>query len=127
MLVTLLMFSGVTSFVYAADKIPVTAAGQQQSGITSVSGKIADEAGIPVIGAAIVIKGTGIGTSSDSDGNFSIAGLANPKQVVLAVSLVGYQTKEVTVSTPAPVYIVLAERIQSLDDIVLIGYGTEKK
>ncbi|MGN6438841.1 MAG: TonB-dependent receptor [Agriterribacter sp.] len=93
--------------------------------LIDITGKVTDEKGEPVSGASIVIKGKGTGTSTDASGNFklSIAG----GTVVLVVSSVGFETKEVTVSQSGPVNISLARKADTIEDIVVIGFGTQKK
>ncbi|RXK81417.1 carboxypeptidase-like regulatory domain-containing protein [Filimonas effusa] len=91
---------------------------------TVVTGKIVDKSGQPVIKAAVIVKGTGIGTTSDEKGNFRIN--AKPGDV-LEISFVGYQTEEVKVTGDNVLTVVLTELKSSLADVVVVGYGTQKK
>ncbi len=86
------------------------------------SGTVVDASGEPVIGASVMQKGTSVGTITDLDGRFTIS--ANPGSV-LVFSFVGYQTEEVVASQGMRV--VLKEDSQMLDDVVVIGYGVQKK
>lgn len=98
-----------------------------QKDITSVSGKVLDATGTPVIGVSVLVKGTTIGSSTDIDGNFIIIGIPPRSEVILNVSYVGYVPQEIRVRSEAPLTITLQEDSQLLSDIVVIGYGTEKK
>lgn len=95
---------------------------QQQA--KTITGVVLDEAGIPVIGANIVVKGTTNGTITDFDGNFSIE--AAPGQL-LAISYIGYLPMDVAVTNTNKVDILLKEDTQGLEEVVVIGYGTVKK
>ena len=97
---------------------------QQQEGTYLLTGSIVDESGIPVIGANIVEKGTTNGTVTDIDGNFSIQVGANS---VLSVSYIGYVSQEIRVEGNKTLNVVLKEDSQSLDEVVVVGYGTQKK
>ncbi|GHU56446.1 SusC/RagA family TonB-linked outer membrane protein [Bacteroidia bacterium] len=90
-----------------------------------VSGQIVDNKGEAVIGANVMEKGTSNGTVTDVDGNFSFTVSAN---AVLQVSYIGYISKEVTVGRQTgPLSITLAEDSQTLDEVVVVGYGVQKK
>lgn len=88
-----------------------------------VTGVVNDENGEPLIGASVLVKGTTVGSSTDIDGNFSIkAG----KGATLVVSYVGYDSQEVAV-TGSPLTITMQPNNQMLDEVVVVGYGTQKK
>ncbi len=89
---------------------------------TQVRGTVVDEAGEPVIGATIQIKGTSQGTVSDIDGNFN---LSAPAGGTLVISYVGYQTQEVPVS--ANVRVALQTDTELLDEVIVVAYGTSTK
>ncbi|SFL17084.1 TonB-linked outer membrane protein, SusC/RagA family [Porphyromonadaceae bacterium KH3CP3RA] len=89
---------------------------------TQVRGTVVDEAGEPVIGATIQIKGTSQGTVSDIDGNFN---LSAPADGTLVISYVGYQTQEVPVS--ANVRVALQTDTELLDEVIVVAYGTSTK
>lgn len=95
---------------------------QQQT--RTVQGKIVDNSGEPIIGVNVVVKGTTVGTITDFDGNFSIE--ADSKSV-LTVSYIGFLTKEIPVGNQKTINIVLTEDTKALDEVVVIGYGTQKK
>lgn len=90
-----------------------------------VIGQVTDENGIPLPGTSIVEKGTNNGVSADLDGNFSIE--VTNEQAVLVISYIGFSTQEVTVSAQVPMKIVLKEDTAALGEVVVVGYGTQKK
>ncbi|MCG8697269.1 MAG: carboxypeptidase-like regulatory domain-containing protein, partial [Bacteroidales bacterium] len=94
---------------------------QQQT----ISGKITDAEGNPLPGVNIVIKGTSIGTITDMNGAFSLQ--SEQAEAVLVVSYVGFLTEEIEASSSSPVEINLVEDVQSLDELVVVGYGVQKK
>lgn len=89
-----------------------------------INGVVVDSKNESIIGANVLIKGTGTGTITDFDGKFSLE--ASPKQV-LVISYIGMDPKEITVGTQKNLRIVLDEDAQALDEVVVIGYGTVKK
>src|SRR5690606_1383254 len=90
-----------------------------------VSGTITDQDGQPLPGASVVEKGTDNGTQSDFDGNFSIE-VAN-SNAILVVSYIGFAPKEIPVNGQSNINIVLEESAAGLDEVVVVGYGTQKK
>jgi TonB-linked SusC/RagA family outer membrane protein len=93
-----------------------------------ISGKVFDEANQPLPGATVTVKGTQKSTSTDANGNFRLTGLANGT-VTLQISFVGYVTSEraVNVSGNVSVTVGLKPTANDLNEVVVIGYGTEKK
>lgn len=89
----------------------------------SVQGTVVDETGQPVIGATIKVKGTTLGAITDIDGHYSIA--AAKPDAMLEISYVGYSTQVVPAAKAAN--IALAEDRQALDEVVVVGYGVQKK
>lgn len=90
-----------------------------------VSGVVTDASGQPLPGANIIEKGTSNGTQSDFDGHFSIP-VVN-KNVVLVVSYIGFATKEFPINGQSNLQISLKEDSASLDEVVIVGYGSRKK
>jgi len=91
----------------------------------TVKGKVIDENGEPLPGATIQVKGTSIGTSADIDGNFS---LSVPPDGTLVVSFIGHQTVEIAVSGRTDLgNITLVSGLEELEQVVVIGYGTQRK
>ncbi|MCK9638388.1 MAG: TonB-dependent receptor [Prolixibacteraceae bacterium] len=95
---------------------------EQQKKIT---GKVSDVAGVPIPGATVVASGTTIGTTTDIDGNFTISVPAGTK--TLLVSFVGMVSKELTIGTNNNFRITLSESSVGLEEVVIVGYGTQKK
>ena len=90
-----------------------------------ISGLITDMSGQPLPGANILEKNTTNGTQTDFDGKFSL-NVANEK-AILVVSYIGFKTKEITVGNQTSLNIGLDEDAASLDEVVVVGYGTKKK
>lgn len=95
---------------------------QQQA--KTVTGTVTDVSGEPIIGANIRIKGTTTGTITDIDGNFSIE--AEP-QSVIEVSYIGYLTQETVINNQKSIRFLLKEDTKTLDEVIVIGYGVQKK
>tara|TARA_R100000935_G_C2842035_1_gene171914 strand:- start:24943 stop:28350 length:3408 start_codon:yes stop_codon:yes gene_type:complete len=91
----------------------------------TVNGIVADDSGVFLAGANIIEKGTTNGTQTDFDGNFSIK--VNDSDAVLTVSYIGFTTREIPVNGQSNLNIVLQESAAALDEIVVVGYGTQKK
>ncbi|MFR7516650.1 MAG: carboxypeptidase-like regulatory domain-containing protein [Bacteroides uniformis] len=91
----------------------------------TVKGTVADATGEPIIGASILVKGTSNGVITDIDGNFTLSNVA--PTATLLVSYVGYKTQEIRVDGKTSFNIVLAEDAEVLDEVVVVGYGVQKK
>lgn len=107
--------------MFAADPV---AAGQATQAESQVHGTITDANGEPLIGATVLVKGTQKGTATDIDGNYVVN--AKPGDI-LVVSYVGYVPSEVKVGNSPVLNIELQENDNSLDELVVVGYGTQKK
>ena len=110
---------------WAIPATPISAvASVMQSSV--VKGTVVDANGESIIGASVVVKSnTTIGSITDLDGKFELSNV--PPQGVLVVSYVGYQTQEISYSGNQPLRIVLKEDTEMLDEVVVVGYGTQKK
>ncbi len=108
--------SKMTSTLKAKDNVTQT---------WTVTGTILDNTGQPLPGANIIEKGTSNGTQTDFDGNFSLD--VSSENATLLISYVGFSSKEVSLNGKTNLNITLQEDIASLDEVVLIGYGTQKK
>lgn len=97
---------------------------QQTSGNPKITGMVRDESGETIIGANVVIKGTSIGAITDIDGNFSFEA---PAEGVLVVSYIGYVEQELPLRGKSNFSIVLKEDAQTLDEVVVVGYGVQRK
>ena len=114
------LFSGTISTATAsgANSFATT----QQAGICK--GLVKDATGESVIGASVVVKGTTNGTITDFDGNFSLDGIK--KGDVIVISYVGYRTQEIKWNG-SPLNVILKEDSKTLSEVVVVGYGTQKK
>ncbi|GAA5219957.1 TonB-dependent receptor [Membranihabitans marinus] len=93
--------------------------------VVNVSGRVTSSAGEPLIGVNVLVKGTDIGTATDFDGKFVLNDV--DENAVLVLSYIGYQTLEVPVAGKSNVSVTLFEDSQTLDEVVVVGYGTQKK
>ena len=90
----------------------------------TITGTITDKLGNPIIGANVVVKGTTNGTITNMDGYFSLT--AN-KGSILQISYIGFLTQEITIGDSNTLSIVLKEDSETLDEVVVVGYSTQKK
>lgn len=121
----LLGLLALASATYAEGNGKVGQMSMTQTGNITIKGKIVDENGDPLPGATIQQKGTAIGIISDFNGSFS---LSVPSDATLIVSYIGYQTIEVTVGGKTELgSITLVSDTKELDQVVVIGYGTQRK
>lgn len=104
------------------DKTPQPAQSSRQSG--TINGVVTDEKGEPIIGANIMVKGTTNGTVTDLDGKFVIQ--ASPGDI-LEISYIGYNPLQIKAGTQTSLSIKMTEDTQNLEEIVVVGYGTQKK
>ena len=91
----------------------------------TVSGTVLDKAGESVIGASVVVKGTTNGTITDFDGNFTLQNV--PDNGTIQVSFVGYKTVDIPVKGQSIIKVILEEDTETLDEVVVVGYGVQKK
>lgn len=101
---------------------PVVAVVQQKK--NTVTGVVLDPTGMPVIGANIMVKGTTSGTITDMDGKFS---LDVDKDATLVISYIGFASQEIKVGNQTKLSISLKEDSEALDELVVVGFGTQKK
>ena len=88
-----------------------------------VSGKVTDTGGNPLVGVTVFMLGTTTGTNTDVDGNYALPGTDG----TLQFRYVGYETQEIAIAGRAVVDVVMAETEQTLNTVVVVGYGTQKK
>ena len=91
----------------------------------TVSGTVLDKTGESVIGASVVVKGTTNGTITDFDGKFTLQNV--PDNGTIQVSFVGYKTVDIQVKGQSTVKVILEEDTETLDEVVVVGYGVQKK
>ncbi|MDE5674661.1 MAG: TonB-dependent receptor [Muribaculaceae bacterium] len=107
--------------MFAADPLSVSLAQQSED---QIYGTVTDTNGEPLIGATVMVKGTQTGTATDIDGRFQ---LKAKKGDTILISYVGYETSELKVGDSPEINIVLQENDNNLDELVVVGYGTQKK
>ncbi|MCD7848453.1 MAG: TonB-dependent receptor [Parabacteroides sp.] len=89
-----------------------------------IKGVVKDSNGEPLLGVNVLVKGTTIGAVTDIDGNFSFEA---PSGCTLVVSYIGFKSQEVKVKGNAPLTIILKEDSEALDEVVVVGYGVQKR
>ena len=127
-IIRLILITGLCTFfdfvqsplVYASDSYTQSPVVQQSKKIT---GRVSDSMG-PLIGATVRVKGTSNGVVTDLDGKFVIEASSN---ATLVVSYVGYVTQEISIGAKSNLGILLSEERSSIKEVVVIGYGTQRK
>lgn len=97
-----------------------------QSNVT-VSGTVTDASGEPLAGVTVLVKGSSIGSATDIDGQFAVKLPAPVAGKVLNISYIGYVPQSVILKSDAPLAIILEEDSKNLEEVVVVGYGTQKK
>ena len=97
--------------------------GQQQG--KKVTGKVTDSSGASLPGVSVVIKGTTTGTITDANGNYSVSNV--PSKATLQFSFIGMKSQEILFEGKTSINVTLAEEATGIDEVVAIGYGTQKK
>lgn len=92
--------------------------------IKKITGVISDETGEAIIGGSIIVKGTNIGTITDQNGHFTIDA---PESSTLNISYIGYSSKSIVISKGSELKITLLEDTKNLEEVVVVGYGQQKK
>jgi len=103
--------------------VPTEMSNQQSQ--TKVSGKVTDSSGGPLPGVSVVVKGTTNGTITDSNGNYSLSNI--PAKATLQFSFVGMKSQDVIVGSNPTINIKLVDETIGIEEVVAIGYGTQKK
>lgn len=91
----------------------------------SIKGKVTDKAGEPIIGASVLVQGTSNGAVTDLDGAFTLTNV--PTNATMKVSYIGYKPETVTVNGRTSIIVVLSEDNEMLEEVVVVGYGVQKK
>jgi len=91
----------------------------------NLTGTVVDQLGEPIIGATVVVEGTTQGTLTLDDGTFKLENVSSGQKI--KVSLLSYKPQQITVGTQTSLHVILEEDMQVLDDVVVIGYGVQKK
>ncbi|MBC8620347.1 TonB-dependent receptor [Parabacteroides faecis] len=103
---------------------PLTKSERDQQAGRIISGVVKDQEGEPVIGANVMEKGTTNGVVTDLEGKFT---LKVPSNAVLTISFIGYITQEIRVDNQSQIKIILKEHTESLNEVVVVGYGVQRK
>lgn len=90
-----------------------------------IAGTVVDSKGEPIIGANVVVKGTALGTVTDTRGRFALEEV--PENAVLQLSYIGYQSQEIPVKNKTDFHLTLQEDSEALDEVVVVGYGSTVK
>ncbi len=115
--------TGVSYKVYDRNIVLSTLEDSEQS--SGISGKVTDSSGVPIPGVSISVKGTSIGTITDSNGNYNLSNVSSEATIVF--SFVGMKTQEIVVGTREEINVSLLEESIGLEEVVAIGYGVQKK
>ena len=113
-----------TILLYKTTKEKSSPVSTKSEGLKSISGVVLDNKGETVIGASVMVAGTTRGASTDLDGNFTVQAKVGEK---LRISYVGYAEKNIKIKDEERLKIVLEENTQDLEEVVVVGYGTQKK
>lgn len=108
-----------STVVITADRQPVS-----KTGNITVSGKVTDRSGEPLIGAGVLVKGTSKGVTTDLNGNYT---LETAPDAVLVYSFIGYKDQEEKVLNRSQINVSISEDANILDDVVVVGYGTQSR
>lgn len=120
-----LKYEFTNNYIVLSKRSMVVANGDQmQQNQRQISGIVVAVTGEPIIGANIVVKGTKLGTITDIDGHFS---LGVPESGELLISYIGYIEQSVSIDQKSEFKIILKEDTKLLDEVVVVGYGTQKK
>ncbi len=123
------LFSGTTIRYEVDDRLIMLYATQGKTAFQqqnrTVTGTVKDASGSPLPGVTVVIKSTMQGTNTDINGNFSFTKVSDNS--VLVFSFVGYVTQEIQVGTQTEIDVLLKENMKEIDEVVVVGFGTQKK
>lgn len=120
---TFCMFLGITLCLFFPQSLAL-AQSKDNKQKDKVTGVVVDVNGSPIIGASILVKGTAIGTITDTEGKFK---LEVPKSGILSISYVGYDKIEISTNSNQLNRIVLTEDARFLDEVLVVGYGTVRR
>lgn len=91
----------------------------------AITGKVVDEKGLPLPGATVKLKGTSLSVLTNTNGDFTLPGVTG--DAVIVVTFIGYNPQEINVGSGSTVTVHMAENVQALESVVVVGYGTQKK
>lgn len=113
------------SYVINKNTVTITELKSVPFALFPVTGKVTDEKGLPLPGVSVKVKGSPVGAMTDQNGKFTLS--APSASSTLVFSYIGFITQEKPINNTSEINIVLAENAQSLSDVVIVGYGTQKK
>jgi len=122
--IAVFIFMMVIQVSAIASSAGVPAGGTQMHSVT-ITGKVTDSSGTSLTGVSVFLKGTKTGTLTDANGNYSLS--LNTDEGILVFSYIGYQTREVSFSNQTVLNVALSLKANSLNEIVVVGYGTQKR
>ncbi|SHH65948.1 TonB-linked outer membrane protein, SusC/RagA family [Chryseolinea serpens] len=93
--------------------------------VVTVTGQVTDTDGQALPGSNVVVKGTNNGVTTDSDGKFTLS--VPNEESVLVISFIGYASQEVVVGSQTTIHVIMVPELQSLNEVVVVGYGTQRK
>jgi TonB-linked SusC/RagA family outer membrane protein len=109
----------------ATEPVIISTVNADASTAVTITGKVVDKTGEPIIGASILEKGTTNGVSTDLNGNFKLS-VAGPGSI-LVVAYIGFNNQEFTIGNQTNITITMVEGVKNLTEVVVVGYGTQKK
>ncbi len=121
---TKIVFSLLIAICFSA-VVHAVPSGKASDQPKNVSGQVTGADGISLPGVNVLIKGTNKGVVTNNDGNYSLE-VENPN-TILVFSFIGFITQEVTVNSQTTINVILKEDVKSLDEVIVTGYGTQKK
>lgn len=125
----LLLFTGMTIACLTTGVMPVSAITISKASVykndLAITGRVTDEKGEALMGVSVLIKGTSTGATTDIDGKYKIN--AADGNAILVFRYIGYTDKEVAVGSQTVINVSLAPESKNLNEVVVVGYGTQKK
>ncbi|HSC54293.1 MAG TPA: TonB-dependent receptor [Phnomibacter sp.] len=116
--------TGITYKLLDDDLVVLNLQAELENADIKITGKVTDSSGTAIAGASVTIKGTAIGTATDANGNFT---LNAPDDATLVISAVGFGSREIAVNGRTSINATLVATARSLDDVVVVGYGSQRK
>lgn len=122
---TNISYEFTNKYILLSEKNSSNDASSNQQANIKITGRVKDNNGEPVIGANVSVKGTTNGTITDVDGNFSLENISENDMIV--ISYIGYMQQEIRVGKQTDIQVVLKEDTQAIDEVIVVGFGTQKK
>ena len=119
------LFKGTNVNYRLVDRHIILSALQEKQSDQKIHGRVTDSSGAPLPGVTVVLKGTTQGTITDSDGNYSLAGV--PGNATLVFSFIGMRMQEIPVSGKSVINVLLQDETIGIEEVVAVGYGVQKR